>query len=742
MADGPIGSIRGQRPSAADREPTGVEAVKQKLLLVENDEAGAGVVMAALVDNPEPPFAVDWVRNYATGIARLAAVGRPRGADGIAAVLVDLRLPDAGFDEAFDGLFAAAPHIPILVLCAAADAELARGTIQRGAQDFLLKGRLDSYLLPKTLAAIIDRASIAEALFDEKERAEVTLNSIGDAVISTDIDGLIAYMNATAQRLTGWPLEDALGQPLEQVFRIIDSNSRIALPNPMQLAISARATVGLPPSCLLIGRDGDERGIEDSSAPIHDRRGRVTGAVMVFHDVTMSRALAQKLSHLAQHDSLTDLPNRDLLNDRLQQAVAMAQRHNEVLALLYLDLDRFKRINDSMGHLIGDRLLQTVALRLSGCVRHSDTVSRLGGDEFVILLSTVARAEDAAVCADKILQAVRLPCDFDNHEVNVTASVGIAMYPEDGLDPVGLLQNADSAMYEAKHRGRDNYQFYQLTQNASAAERQALESALRHAIGRDELELLYQPVVDLGTGGTTGVESLLRWRHPQLGLLVPERFMSIAEESGLIVPIGQWVLRTACRQAAAWRKACLPPIRLAVNMSAMELRSRNYVAEVSAILDETDFEAANLELELTETFLMQDFKSTAVVLGALKDLGVHLALDDFGTGYSSLSYMRRFPIDALKVDRSFVRDLSTDEDDASVVRAVINMGRSLHMRVVAEGVETAAQIDFLQAHGCQEAQGYFFSPPVTAPACAESLRRGGVGRWSGNAGTPAGLRPL
>jgi predicted signal transduction protein with EAL and GGDEF domain len=346
----------------------------------------------------------------------------------------------------------------------------------------------------------------------------------------------------------------------------------------------------------------------------------------------------------------------------------------------------------------------------------------MGGDEFVILLSEVAHAQDAAVCADKILQAVRMPYVMDEHEIHITASVGIVIYPEDGVEAEALLHNADSALYEAKDRGRNNYQFYRMEFNSGATERQSIERALRQAIGRNELELHYQPIMNLSTGNIAGAEALIRWNHPALGFMVPAQFIGIAEESGLIVPIGRWVLREACRQGSAWRDSGLAPPRLAVNISAVELRSRDLVPGVAAILTETGFDPQCLELELTETYLMQDSKSTALVLSSLKELGARLALDDFGTGYSSLSYMRRFPIDTLKIDQSFVRDLTTDADDASVVSAVINMAKSLHMGVVAEGVETSEQSRFLEEHECVEAQGFYFSRPMNAEAFADFLR--------------------
>jgi diguanylate cyclase (GGDEF)-like protein/PAS domain S-box-containing protein len=694
------------------------------ILLIQGDAQGAQTVRDALTSSSDRRFHVEWVTTCALGEERLAILGKQHQQEfgGISAVLVDLLLPDVAGMEILDRLCAAAPQIPIVILSSSEDEAIAKAAMQRGAQDFLLKERVDDYILTKTLAAVIDRAAIAEALFNEQERAQVTLNSIGDAVISTDVTGHVTYLNMVAERLTGWPSAEAIGRRLEEVFRIVDADTRATVPNPMAIATHENKTVGLPPTCILIRRDGVESAVEDSSAPIHDRRGRVTGAVMVFHDVSTARALTLKLAYFAQHDSLTDLPNRALLNDRLTRAITAAQRHHSAFAVLYLDLDRFKHINDSLGHLVGDRLLQSVALRLSECVRASDTVSRLGGDEFVILLSEVTHAHDAAVCADKLLQAVRMPYVMDEFELQVTASIGIVIYPGDGTAVEALLQNADSAMYEAKGRGRNNFQFYRSELNASAIERQMLESGLRHAMHRHELELHYQPIMQLATGAIAGVEALIRWHHPTLGLVLPAQFISIAEESGLIVPIGQWVLREACRQAKTWQDAGLPLLRLAVNISAVELRSNGFVAGVTTILAETGFDPQRLELELTETFLMQDSKSTALVLIALKELGVQIALDDFGTGYSSLSYMRRFPIDALKVDQSFVRDLTTDEDDASVVSAVINMGKSLHMRVVAEGVETREQCSFLEQHKCCEAQGFHFSRPLKANGLADLLR--------------------
>jgi diguanylate cyclase (GGDEF)-like protein/PAS domain S-box-containing protein len=700
--------------------------VPQNILLVQDDPADATTVRDALINADNGPFRVEWVRTCAEGIERLLSASQATSKDrrDYAAILIDLFLRDSAGIETFDRLHEAAPRIPALVLCDSAHEETAKLAVQRGAQDYLLKVRLDGYLLPKALSSMVERAANEEALFEEKERAEITLNSIGDAVMSTDVWGSVTYLNAVAEKLTGWKCDEAVGQPLEEVFRIVDASTHEPVPNPMKLAIAQNQTVGLTPNCLLVRRDGVEAAIEDSAAPIHDRRGTVTGAVMVFHDVTTARALSLRMAYLAQHDSLTDLPNRVTLADRLNQAIASARRRGRKLALLFLDLDRFKNINDSLGHTIGDRLLQSVAQRLVRCVRCTDTVSRQGGDEFVILLSDVTHAQDAAVSAEKILTALRLPHSIDEHDLHVTVSIGISTYPDDGTDAEMLLKHADFAMYHAKDNGRNSYQFFKAEMNTRAVERQSLEDGLRNALDDRAFELHYQPKINLTTGAMIGVEALIRWRHPRRGLVSPAQFIPVAEDSALIVPIGRWVLREACRQSRAWQDAGLPPLPIAINISAVELRTKDFVAGVRAILTETGLNAQCLELELTETFLMQDDDSTATVLRALKDLGVLLALDDFGTGYSSLSYLQRFPIDALKIDRSFVRDLTTDPGDAGIVSAVIGMGESLNMRVVAEGVETREQLAFLRAHGCPEGQGYYFGRPVGAEKFAKVLGRG------------------
>jgi diguanylate cyclase (GGDEF)-like protein/PAS domain S-box-containing protein len=690
--------------------------MSQNILLIEDDLSYATAIREALADSGRGAFQVEWVRHCIEGLERLVKSGRQEKhrPDGIAAVLADLFLADSHGIGTFDRLFCAAPQIPILVLSAAQDEDIAKLAVEHGAQDYLLKNKFDGDSFPKALASMVERAANAEALFAEKERAQVTLNSIGDGVMSIDLWAQVNYLNAVAESLTGWSQEEAAGRPLAEVFHVIDSTTRKPVQNPMLLAIRQNKAVGFTPNCILVRRDGSEAAIEDSAAPIHDRRGHVTGAVMVFHDVSAARALSARMAYLAQHDSLTDLPNRTLLKDRLMQSMSLAQRHRQKLAVLYLDVDRFKHINDSLGHGIGDRVLQSVAQRLLSCVRGSDTVSRHGGDEFVIILADAVQAQDAIVSADKILLALAAPHLIEQHDLSITASIGIAVYPDDGTDAETLMKHADFAMLHAKDTGRNNFQFFKPEMNVRAIERQSLESNLRHALEDEQFVLHYQPKINLETGTIVGAEALIRWRHPQRGLITPAHFIPVAEECGFIVPISRWVLREACRQARAWQDAGLPPMRIAINTSAADLRAKDFVAAVRTILAETGLEPRYLELEFTEKFLMHDTQATATVLRQLKEIGVHLALDDFGTGYSSLSYLKRFPIDTLKIDQSFVRDLTTDTDDASIVRAVIGMGDSLHMLVVAEGVETREQLEFLREHACPEGQGFYFSHPVVA----------------------------
>ncbi|MGE5027472.1 MAG: putative bifunctional diguanylate cyclase/phosphodiesterase [Betaproteobacteria bacterium] len=437
----------------------------------------------------------------------------------------------------------------------------------------------------------------------------------------------------------------------------------------------------------------------------------------------------QHLAQVTNYDTLTGLPNRSLFRDRLDHAMSRSARNSEMVAVMLLDIDNFKSINDTLGHDLGDQLLQETSERLQHCVLEDDTLARLGGDEFAIILEGLAEIDEVAQVAQKILDDFVRPFALSGHEIYVTPSLGVTIYPLDGEDSESLIKNADTAMYRAKEHGRNNYRFYTADMNKLAVERFALEGKLRRALERGEFVLHYQPQVDIRSGRVVGVEALLRWNHPERGLVPPNEFIPLLEENHLIVSVGEWVLRTACAQSRAWQEAGLPPLRMGVNLSARQFRQENLVEMVEAILLETRISPKLLELELTEGMLMESTKATSATLDRLKENGVQIAIDDFGTGYSSLSYLKRFPIDRLKIDRSFVRDVIADANDAAIVVAIISLGRSLGLNVIAEGVEAKDQLDFLDVQKCDEYQGYHFSRPLPAEEIArlfESPRLSGV----------------
>jgi diguanylate cyclase (GGDEF)-like protein len=441
-------------------------------------------------------------------------------------------------------------------------------------------------------------------------------------------------------------------------------------------------------------------------------------------DIEERKQVERSIRHMAHHDSLTQLPNRALFRDRLTHAMAQADRYQQKLAIMFLDLDRFKAINDTLGHSVGDQLLRIAGERLRTCVRDCDTVARLGGDEFTVIVEDVADSQTAAVVAQKIIDTFAQPFNLHGHEVFVTTSIGITVYPDDGEQVDSLLRNADTAMYRAKGCGRNNYQFYVADMNARARERLMLENALRRALVRDEFALYYQPRVDIYSGRVIGAEALLRWRHPDMGMIPPSEFVPILEETGMIIPVGEWALREACRQNRVWQELGLAPVRVAVNLSARQFVQKDLAGMVEQALGDSGLSSAYLELEITEELLLEHSHANTETLNKLRDLGVHISIDDFGTGYSSLSYLKRLPINTLKIDKSFVRDITRDSDGAAIASAIIAMARSLRLNVLAEGVETDEQLSFLRAQGCNEIQGYSFSQPLSADDFEKLLRDG------------------
>lgn len=486
----------------------------------------------------------------------------------------------------------------------------------------------------------------------------------------------------------------------------------------------------------IVRSEGDERVIHAVGEMLFDESGRAMLMQGTAQDITERKSAEQRLHHLAYYDDLTCLPNRALFTDRVERAMLEAKRHGRPVAVLFMDLDRFKQINETMGHEVGDVLLKGVAQRLRACVRDVDSVARMGGDNFTVLLRELGDGQEAALVARKILDSLQAPFTVNEQELTITASIGISVYPTDGESVQTLLKNADAAMDYSKERGRNNYQFYSSHMTVTAFERIVLESSLRKALERDEFELHYQPQLSVENGRVIGCEALLRWRHPELGLISPLRFIPLAEDTGLIIPITEWALRTACLQAQAWRAAGMPAMRMAVNISSRHFREAGLDQMVERVLTETGTPPEYLELELTESVIMEYTDATVQTIGRLWAIGVQLALDDFGTGYSSLSYLKRFPMHVLKVDRSFIKDLTTDSGDAALTRAIIVMAHSLEMQVVAEGVETAEQLEYLRAEGCDFIQGYYYSPPCPS-AEFERLLRSGRGLYASPAGVIA-----
>jgi diguanylate cyclase (GGDEF)-like protein/PAS domain S-box-containing protein len=689
------------------------------VLLIASDADATARVLGELGSVTEERFEVEWVTELSRGIERLCD-------GGVRAVVLDLNLPDSKGVETFDKLFQAAPGVPVLVLSDADTEGEARQAVQHGAQDHLLKEQADGYRLRRTVRTMMDRWA-DQAVSRENALATITLDSIGEGVVRTDLCGNVTYLNGFAEKMSGWFREEALGRPVADVLRFVDSASGAVLPNVVVIVTQgdkSALTATKCTNCTLVRRDGLEFGIENRVTIIHDQEGDTIGAVISFRDVSTARAASIEMSRAAQHDVLTQLPNRTLFDDRLIQAISLAERQNKQLAVLFVDVDQFKRINDTLGHRVGDNLLRSIAGRLTACIRRTDTVSRLGGDEFLILLSQVEHAEDAAVTARKILRAIASPHIIDDKSLDINVSIGGSTYPADGQDAESLVSQADVAMYEAKQHGRNSYQPFRKDMNTRLATRRLLETDLRSALGRNEFLLHYQPKINLQTGQVTGMEALIRWQHPERGMLLPATFVPIAEECGLILRIGQWMLLEACRQAREWSDSGLGVVPISVNVSAVEFQSKDFLSGVRAALIATGMEPQNLELELTETVLMQDAESAVITLRDLKAMGVRVAIDDFGTGYSSFTYLRRFPVDTLKVGQSFVQEITSDPEGSTLVGAMINIGKSLNQRVVAVGVETTSQLDFLQRHECGEGQGSYFSNPVVAEQAAILFRSG------------------
>jgi len=546
---------------------------------------------------------------------------------------------------------------------------------------------------------------------------EATTDFVGIA----DMEGRISYLNRGGRKMVGiTPDEDISTTRMDdyQPPEVMDTNRSQAFPVALREGIWSGETA-------LLTRDGREVPVSQVIISHRGKNGKPGFFSTIARDISERKHHEAELVYLANHNSLTGLPNRNLLADRLQQALIEAKRHERLVALIFLNLDRFKHITESLGHEVGDLVLRTVAEQLTGLVREGDTVAHPGSYEFALLFSDVAHSEDAARLAQKVVEHLEhFPITVGGHRLFVTVSAGIALYPTDSENVDGLLQAALTAMDRSQALGGNTYQFYSSEMNAKALENLAMNSALHDAISRNEFELHYQPQVDLASGEIVGMEALARWRHPQLGMVSPAVFIPLAEETGQIGPIGAWVLREACRQNKAWQDEGLPPLRVAVNLSARQFWQRDIAANVAQTLADTGLESRFLELEITESMLMQDVSTTISIMQQLKEIGISFSLDDFGTGYSSLSHLKRFPIETLKIDQSFVRDIPHNKDDSAIAVAIIAMAGALGIKVIAEGVETPEQLAFLRTQNCTAMQGYYFSKPLPSDEFALLLRQG------------------
>lgn len=609
-------------------------------------------------------------------------------------------------------------EIPVIFVSADASEQSQLDTLEMGADDYLAKPVVPAILMAR-VRNVLQRKRVEQQL---RLAAHVFEHS-GEAILITDRTNQIIEVNAAFTSLTGYSLEDvrgkdpkilACGRTTPEEYRAMWKEIRDRGIWKGELW-DRRKDGGIYPKLLTI-------------SVVRNHLGSIDFYIGSFADITEQKAAEERIRHIAHHDNLTGLPNRLHLSVALEQSLASARREQSGLALMFIDLDRFKIINDTLGHNIGDLLLVEASRRLQGCVRESDVVARLGGDEFVVLLDGVGAALDAASVAHKILDSLGQAYAIDGNTLHSTPSIGISIYPVDGSDAETLMKHADTAMYHAKERGRNNAQFFAAAMNAVADERMVLERELRQALQEGQFELHYQPKVETGSGRLSGVEALIRWQHPVRGIIPPDKFIPIAEETGLIEAIGAWVLDEACRQSAEWKRSGIGNVRMAVNLSAFQLRSPELAEQVAACIRRYGVEEGELELEITESVAMTDPERSIGQLQTLRTLGVHLAIDDFGTGYSSLAYLKLLPIQTIKLDRVFVRDIETDANDAAISAATIALAHSLGLAVVAEGVETEAQRAFLSSHACDLLQGYLFGRPEPARVWTERWHTNGVAR--------------
>jgi diguanylate cyclase (GGDEF)-like protein/PAS domain S-box-containing protein len=674
-----------------------------RILLVEDNPGDARLLEFMLME-ALPDYRLVMAQSLKEATARI----REQDFD---IILLDLSLPDSESKRTFWQVYAEAPTVAIVVMTGLDDEAFASELVQAGAQDFLVKGSVDARWLSRAMRYAIERKRAEERL----RLAAQVFESTMEGIVITDARNQVVSVNPAFCAMTGFESEEVLGQHRN----IIWGDALEAVP------VSHDGSNGWRGESFLRRKNGERFPVWMSITDVLGLAKEVSHRVIVFAEITALKQTEARLHFLANHDPLTGLPNRLMFNERLQQALANAQRTGDQVGVLFVDLDRFKNVNDTLGHTIGDRLLQQVAGRIGACVRGTDTVARLGGDEFALILTNVQHDEDAQIVAQKILDALRPAFEVDGHEIYITASIGIACCPPSGEVAEMLLQRADVAMYSAKSLGKDTFQLYMPEMDAVAYERMVLENNLRRALERNEFLLYFQPQVSMEDHRIIGVEALLRWQHPELGLVSPIEFIPLLEETGLILPVGDWVLTEACRQAKLWLDGG-SPVRVAVNLSVRQFTQTDLAAKVERILNHTGLPAELLELELTESIFMENIDQNVHTLRRMKELGVSIAIDDFGTGASSLTYLKHFPIDTLKICQSFVLNVPTNSEDAAIASAVIGLAQNMSMVSVAEGVETTEQLAFLRERRCDHIQGFLFSKPMPAEELSQVLSEGRI----------------
>lgn len=635
-------------------------------------------------------------------------------------VLLDVQMPNMSGYEVLEVMSwdEKTRFIPVIFITANyADEQHKLKGYQYGAVDYLYKPINDVILLSK-VKVFLDLNDQRIKFKQLNQRYQLIINAAGEGILGADLDWKISFINPAAEKTLGFGVGTLIGKPIttliEQTSTDADPENEERWTTQDIFDVCSQNKTFHKDDTTFKKSDGTLLPIEFTAAPIYDQHEQYNGIVFVFSDITLRKTVEEQLTNLALYDHLTKLPNRLLFEKTMSQALARARRNNKLMALMFLDLDHFKDINDRLGHDIGDLLLKGVSDRLVTCIRETDTVARLGGDEFAIILDEVSATEDAAMIAEKIIQALTPPFYLNGNEVFVSASIGIAVYPISGETSIALTKNADIAMYQAKQTGRDQYCFFTDIMNEQIRFRLEMVHSLRYAIDRNELELYYQPKLDLRNNKITGTEALLRWNHPVLGLLKPGDFIQVAEETGLIQKIGKWVIEEACRTNKHWQDLGLEPCSVAINLSSFQIVQDDIIEVIQNALDQSGLQPKYLEIELTETSLIANTEKSAKVLHNFHVIGVGITIDDFGTGYSSLYYLKKLPVDTLKIDQGFVRDITTDASDAAIVKAVIALAHNLELAVIAEGVEQPEQLKFLQENSCDQIQGFLFSSPLHA----------------------------